>query len=192
MYEEFRRIGKVLFGLGVVGSHSGNLSVRAGDRIHITRRGSIVGDLNRGDIVETGLYEDDSGILLASTEVKVHRAIYKKTPALSIVHAHPPYAIAMSMLCSEIVPRNVEGSYFFHKIPVVDVALGVGSDESAEKVSEALKDYKGVILKGHGSFVQAKLLEDALSYTSILESACRTEYMLWLAGKRPEGSDMTW
>ncbi|MHC1598456.1 MAG: aldolase [Candidatus Methanofastidiosia archaeon] len=191
MYEEFRRIGKVLFGLGIVGSHSGNLSIRSGDRIFITRRGSIIGDIRPGDIIETGVHEDDSGVLLASTELKVHRAIYKKTPALAIVHAHPPYAIAMSMLCNEIVPRNVEGSYFFHKIPVVSAKLGVGSDESAEKVSEALRDYKGIILKGHGSFVHAKLLEDALSYTSVLESACKTEYMLWLAGKKPDAS-VTW
>lgn len=184
MFEEFRRIGKVLFGLGIVGSHSGNMSVRSGDRMFITRRGSILGDLQRGDIIETGVFEDDSGIMLASTEIKVHRAIYEETPALAIVHAHPPCAIAMSMLTDSVVPRNVEGSYFFHRIPVVDVALGVGSDESAQKVSAALKDYKGIILKGHGSFVHAKLLEDALSYTSILESACKTEYMLWLVGDK--------
>ncbi|MHC1605438.1 MAG: aldolase [Candidatus Methanofastidiosia archaeon] len=191
MYEEFKRIGKMLFGLGVVGSHSGNISVRSGDRLFITRRGSMVGDLRPGDIIETGVSADDSGIVLASTEIKVHRAIYKKTPALAIIHAHPPHAIAMSMLCEEIIPRNVEGSYFYHKIPVVDVKLGVGSDELAKKVSETLEDYKGVIVRGHGSFVHAKLLEDALSYTSILESACRTEYMLWLAGKRPD-SDIRW
>ncbi|HOP09709.1 MAG TPA: class II aldolase/adducin family protein, partial [Candidatus Methanofastidiosa archaeon] len=82
MYEEFRRIGKILFGLGIVGSHSGNLSIRAGDRIYITRRGSMVGDLRESDIVETGVFEDDSGIVMASTEIKVHRAIYQKTPAL--------------------------------------------------------------------------------------------------------------
>ena len=191
MYEEFKRIGKTLFGLGIVGSHSGNMSTRSGDRLSITRRGSMVGDLRDGDIVETGVYEDDSGILLASTEIKVHRAIYQKTPALAIVHAHPPYAIAMSMLVDSIVPRNVEGAYFFHRIPVVDAKLGVGSDESARVVADALKDYKGVILRGHGSFVHAKLLEDALSYTSILESACRTEYLLWLAGKKPDES-VTW
>ena len=150
----------------------------------ITRRGSILGDLRDGDIIETGVFEDDSGIMLASTEIKVHRAIYEQTPALAIIHAHPPCAIAMSMLTDAIGPRNVEWSYFFHRIPVVEASLGVGSEESAKKVSSALKEYKGIILKGHGSFVHAKLLEDALSYTSILESACKTEYMLWLAGDK--------
>ena len=184
MFEEFQRIGRILFGLGIVGSHSGNMSVRSGDRMFITRRGSILGDLQKGDIIETGVFEDDSGIMLASTEIKVHRAIYEETPALAIIHAHPPCAIAMSMLTDSVIPRNVEGSYFFHRIPVVEAALGVGSEESAKNVSAALKEYKGIILKGHGSFVHAKLLEDALSYTSILESACKTEYMLWLAGDR--------
>ncbi len=189
MFEEFKRIGQILFGLGIVGSHSGNMSIRSGDRMFITRRGSILGDLHKGDIIETGVFEDDSGIMLASTEIKVHRAIYEETPALAIIHAHPPCAIAMSMLTDSVIPRNVEGSYYFHRIPVVDVALGIGSEESAKKVSTALKEYKGIILKGHGSFVHAKLLEDALSYTSILESACKTEYMLWVAGDK--GSETT-
>ena len=45
-----------------------------------------------------------SNVMLASTEINVHRAIYLGTAAQAIVHAHPPYAIARSLMCDEIVP----------------------------------------------------------------------------------------
>ncbi len=88
MYEDFKLVGADLFNQGITSSHGGNLSVRIGDRILITRRGSVLGHLRDDDIIETGLERNDSGITLASTEIGVHRAIYQKTSALAIVHAH--------------------------------------------------------------------------------------------------------
>ncbi|HEX9976514.1 MAG TPA: hypothetical protein VGA82_04610 [Dehalococcoidales bacterium] len=40
MLEEFQRIGRDLFLSGLASSHGGNMSVRLGDRLIITRRGS--------------------------------------------------------------------------------------------------------------------------------------------------------
>ncbi len=119
MVEQFTRFGRELFLQGVNSSHSGNISVRAGDRIFITRRGSMLAGLVQGDIIETGLREDDGHITLASTEIKIHPAIYLQTSALAIVHAHPPFAIAISMDAEEIVPMDTEGVYYFKTIPVI-------------------------------------------------------------------------
>ncbi len=73
MLEQFSRFGRELFIQGVNSSHSGHMSVRAWDRIFITRRGSMLSNLREGDIIETGMREDDSHINLASTEIKIHR-----------------------------------------------------------------------------------------------------------------------
>ena len=73
MLEEFQRIGRDLFVSGLVSSHGGNMSVRLGERVLIKRRGAMLGRLTERDLVETGLYEDDGGIVLASTELLVHR-----------------------------------------------------------------------------------------------------------------------
>jgi Class II Aldolase and Adducin N-terminal domain len=70
MLEQFSRFGRELFLQGVNSSHSGNMSVRAGDRIFITRRGSMFANLKEGGIIETGLRDDDSHITLACTEIK--------------------------------------------------------------------------------------------------------------------------
>ena len=55
MLKDFQRFGRDLFLAGLNSSHSGNLSVRRGDKIIITRRGSMLGNLAEQDIIETGL-----------------------------------------------------------------------------------------------------------------------------------------
>ena len=97
--EQFRSSGRDLFLAGVISSHGGNLSLRQGDRILITRRGSMLARLEERDLIATGLEENDADVMLASTEIGVHRATYQGTSAQAIVHAHPPCAIARSLVC---------------------------------------------------------------------------------------------
>ena len=171
--EQFQRIGRDLFVAGLVSSHGGNMSVRQGDRILITRRGSMLAQLEERDVIDIGLEENDANVTLASTEIVVHRAIYQQTSALAIVHTHPPYAIAQSLVKDEIVPVDSEGSYLLHKVPVVEAQLTAGSAEVAELVPHWLKEYDLVMLRGHGPFAIGHLLEEAYQLTSVLEMACR-------------------
>ena len=105
----------------------------------------------------------------ASTELIVHRAIYEKTAALAIIHAHPRTAITLSLTRDEIIPIDIEGSYVLHKIPVVSVEMASGSPEMAEKISEALRSYKIVMQRGHGCFSIGQTLEEAYHWISALE-----------------------
>jgi L-fuculose-phosphate aldolase len=171
--EQFRRIGRDLFVAGLISSHGGNMSLRQGDRILITRRGSMLAQLAERDIIDIGLEENDANVTLASTEIVVHRAIYQQTSALAIVHTHPPYAIAQSLAKDEIVPVDSEGSYLLHKVPVVEAQLTAGSSEVAELLPTWLKEYDLVMLRGHGPFAIGHLLEEAYQLTSVLEMTCR-------------------
>jgi len=171
--EQFQSIGRDLFVAGVISSHGGNMSVRQGDRILITRRGSMLAHLEERDIIETGLEENDANVMLASTEIGVHRAVYQGTAAQAIVHTHPPYAIARLLVCDEIVPVDSEGSYILHKVPVVTAQLTAGSKEVAELLPRWLKEYDIVMLRGHGPFAIGHLLEEAYQLTSVFEMACR-------------------
>ena len=128
MFKDFQRFGRDLFLAGLNNSHSGNLSVRRGDKILITRRGSMLGNLAEQDIIETGLYKNDEKSSLASTEIGVHRSIYMGTPALAIVHAHPVHAIALSCL-DQIIPIDAEGAYLLKRIPVLEAVNPIGSKE---------------------------------------------------------------
>ena len=171
--EQFQRVGRDLFVAGLVSSHGGNMSVRQGDRILITRRGSMLAHLDERDVIDIGLEENDANVTLASTEIVVHRAIYQATSALAIVHTHPPYAIAQSLAKDEIVPVDSEGSYLLHKVPVVAAQLTAGSSEVAELLPRWLKEYDVVMLRGHGPFAIGHLLEEAYQLTSVLEMSCR-------------------
>jgi len=169
---QFREIGRDLFVAGLVSSHGGNISVRVGSGLVITRRGSMLGRLTEGDLVETGLDKPDSGVMLASTELVVHRAIYLTTPALAAVHAHPRVAIALSLMREEIVPIDNEGSYLLHKVPVIAAEFASGSAEMVEKLPAALREYKIVMLRGHGCFSTGQTLDEAFQWVSCLEESC--------------------
>ena len=171
MYDQIKQVGRDLFLQNAVSSHGGNISVRSGDRVLITRRGSMIHNLKDSDIIETGLFKNDSGIVLASTELKVHREIYLQTTALAIVHAHPVNAVALSLEQDEIIPVDSEGSYLLHKVPVVSAEHTVGSKEVMKEVPEYLKNYKIVMLRGHGSFAVGQMLEEAYQWTSSLETS---------------------
>ncbi len=175
MLEAFQRIGRDLFLSGLVSSHGGNMSMRLGDRLVITRRGLQLGQITAEDIVETGLYEDDSNIMLASSETPVHRAIYLNTAALAVVHAHTKAAIALSLLEDEIVPIDNEGSYLLHKVPVVSSELASGSS-IADLVAASLKQYKIIMVRGHGCFATGQLLEEAYQWVSCLEESSQILY----------------
>jgi L-fuculose-phosphate aldolase len=169
LYEEFRDIGRDIFVTGLTSSHGGNMSVRVGDKIIIKRRGAQFGRLKPTDFVETSFEGKDSGIIRASTELIVHRAIYEQTAALAVIHAHPRTAITLSLSRNEIIPIDNEGSYLLRKIPVVSVEMASGSKEMATAVSEALRGYKIIMQRGHGCFSVGQTLEEAYAWVSALE-----------------------
>lgn len=173
MYEQFRDIGRDIYLAGLISSHGGNMSVRVGDRILITRRGSMLGRLTERDIIETSLDHDDSEVALASTEIVVHRSIYAKTNGLAIVHTHSPHTILRSMIDDEVVPIDSEGSYLLHKVPVFSLPQTAGSKDVADTVSAGLQEYKCVLLRGHGPFAIGTVLEEAFQWISCLEMSCK-------------------
>ena len=116
---QFQTVGRDLFTRGLVSSHSGNLSIRPGERVIITRRGSMFNCLQEHDLIETGISKNNRSTPLASADLAIHRAIYRETQALAIIHAHPPHAVALSMTETEIVP-SVEGLNVTGTVPVVD------------------------------------------------------------------------
>ena len=174
MLKQFQRFGSDLFYRGLTSSHGGNMSVRMGDRIFITRTGSMLAHLEENDIIEIGLEEDNSNIMLASSELVVHREIYQNTSALAIVHVHPPFAVALSMALEDaIIPIDSEGSYLFRRVPIAQTATTVGSKDVAILSAKILREYKIFMLRGHGCFSIGPVLEEAFQWCSSLEESCK-------------------
>jgi len=194
VWKEISKYGKKLHDKGYMVSHSGNISVRAGDKMYIKRRGAAADEIGPEDVIEVDLFEEDSSIILSSTETMVHRAIYLNTSALAVVHAHPPYSIVCSLIFDEIIPMDAEGDYILRKVPVIVVKEVSGSKELEEKVSEALKQYKGVVVRGHGTFAAAKLLEEAYHVTNMIEASSQIRYLVQASGiesKRDKTAEFT-
>lgn len=186
MSEELSKFGKKLVEGGLVSSHSGNMSIRIGNKILITRSGSMLDELTEASIVEID-FNPSSFDLIASSEAVVHRDIYKNTSALAIIHAHCPFAVVISLLEEgPIEPMDIEGQYFLHEIPILKG--GTGSQELAEDVSSKLKSHKGVIVQGHGTFALGKNIEEAYVITSAIEYSCKLRYFYNLANIPPKSS----
>jgi L-fuculose-phosphate aldolase len=175
MWQEISRFGKKLVEYGLVESHFGNISIRTGDTMLITRSGSALDEIDRDAVVEVGIDRFSSMDLIASSETIVHRAIYMNTSALAIIHAHCPYSVIESLIGdSAIVPVDSEGIYFLHEIPVV--TGGIGTSDLAENAASLLREHKGVIIHGHGTIATGMILEEAYVVTSQIEHSCMVKY----------------
>jgi L-fuculose-phosphate aldolase len=169
---QFQKVGHSLFNRGLVSSQSGNLSIRMGDRLIITRRGSNLGDLQEKDILETGINKNDRATPLASVELPVHRAIYQHTQARAIVHAHPTHVTALSMVEKYISSDHLEDFFALGKVPVLGWGVEVKPGGLSDMIAESLKDHRVVVVRGHGSFAVGQLLDEAFNCTTGLEEAC--------------------
>ena len=155
-FRSFDKVGKALVMRNLETSHSGNISIRSGGKIIIKKRAAMLGWLEPDDLIECSLEEEDSSSLLASTELGVHRAIYRETDAMAIIHAHSPYSVVLGMIEDEVTCIDAEGIFMYKKIPVVELDVPAGASEAAEKVPPVLKNYLVVVLK----YIMKKINQD--------------------------------
>lgn len=165
---DFERIGKRLFAEHLVGGNFGNISVREGDKGFFIKRSGDYLD-NPGEPVFVAM--EGAAPTEVSSEYRVHRAVYATSLYRAIVHAHPPYAVALSLILDEVLPQDCEEEMFCLKIPVVQGLPG--TEILAANVAEGLTRAPVVIARGHGTFAAGKTLDEAFILTSLAEHSCR-------------------
>lgn len=176
MQAEIKRLisaGKVLWEEGLVTSHGGNLSCRYKDGIIITKTGTRLGFLEEKDFTIVPINSNPQEHPEASSELVVHLEIYKKTEAQAVIHAHPPFTVALSLQINEIVPLDTEGLLTFKRCPVIEVEEASASFELAQKTASHMEHYEIICVKGHGTFSAARDVEKALFLTSAVEFASK-------------------
>ena len=181
-YEMFRDIGRDIFLAHMISSHGGNMSVREGDDIYITRTGSQLGRLKETDIVRVSYAGTSALDACASSELVVHRAIYHATDARAVVHAHSLHTVFRSMIDDIIKPLDSEARLFIPEVPVLTSKTTIGSPTAAGLIAEALARNPIAVLRGHGPFACAQSLDDAYRWISVLEGSCQ---LLDMADKSP-------
>jgi len=174
-YEMIREYALRLSKRNYVTAHGGNISIRSGNTVWITRHASSLEDLQPEEVVRLRMDEPVGHDIIASTETPVHLNIYRKTSNLAVVHAHPPYAIVLSFYYDEFIPIDNEAGRVLRKVPVVEGSPG--SDMLAENVANALKKYHAVIVRAHGVFTTAKFLDVAYQFMCMVEHGARIFYL---------------
>lgn len=176
-WQEISRLGKKLVLSGLTSSRFGNISLCLGDKILITRTGSMLDELDECHVVEVDFKAPCDQDRIASSETCVHRAIYQGTKNLAIIHTHSPYAVALSLLQrEEIMPLDSEGMIFLGAMPIIEGHFG--TDELAKAASSALLTHKACIARGHGVFAAGKSLEDAYTAACMAEHSALVRYLV--------------
>ena len=168
----------MLVGSGMLHLKGGNFSVRAGDDLIITRTRSYKQDLIPRKLMRIAIYSDEP-VENASSTLSMHRAIYRKTEAQAVMHAHPYYPALLSYYMDGFAPLDENGLiYLGPRVPVVAAPGFMTWEEVSEEIADALLNCPVVILRWHGSFAIGKDMAEAFHHTQAIETAARFVYDL--------------
>jgi ribulose-5-phosphate 4-epimerase/fuculose-1-phosphate aldolase len=185
--EEIAAVGRYTVERGLVDSFFGNISYRLGDMIYISQTAASLDELPcRIDPVPAD--NSSTAGITASSELLAHRRIYDASAALAVLHGHPKFAVAMSMLCEEKdCPvkdcwRDCDKVRLLGGTPVVAGEIGAGG--LARRVPPVIAGPGRALVYGHGVFTTGRTgFAEAFMAMVDVENWCRKEYFRRLAAK---------
>ena len=161
---------RVLADAGLVVGTSGNVSVRDGDRVVLTPKGAVLGELGAADVALVSL---DGEVLagVPTSELELHLAIYRRYDAAAIVHTHSPRATAVACALDELPVIHYQLMSMGGAIRVAPFAA-FGTPELASAVTDALDGRSAALLANHGAVTYGATLAEAVERALVLEWAC--------------------
>jgi ribulose-5-phosphate 4-epimerase/fuculose-1-phosphate aldolase len=177
---EIRAVGRYTVERALVDSFFGNISYRVGDTIFISQTAASLDEL-AGCIDPVPTDNRSTTGITASSELLAHRRIYEATGARAILHGHPKFAVAMSMLCEEKdCPikdcwKDCPNVRMLGDTPVVAGEIGAGG--LAVRVPPVIGGPGKAIVYGHGVFAIGRDgFEEAFRSMVDVENRCRADY----------------
>ena len=133
--------------------------------------GTTAGNLVRTDS-EMKILEGNG---MPNPAVRFHLWIYRARPDLEcIVHTHPPYCSALSMLGEPLCVSHMDAMMFHEDCARLDQWPGVPvANEEGQLIAEALGDKRSILLAHHGMLTTGKTLEEAVYLAVLLEQAAQ-------------------
>jgi L-fuculose-phosphate aldolase len=169
--EELGFYSRLLVEFDLLEFKGGNLSVRIDEHdMLITKRSVAKAIPSPDDIVRTSIVEEDAGAFEASSAMEIHRAIYERTDARAVIHAHPSKTVSLSLFLDELVPVDENGLLYLRpKVSVVAPPTLFGWNQAAEEMADCLRQEKVVVQKWHGTFAKGTDLAEAFHRTRAVE-----------------------
>lgn len=107
-------------------------------------------------------------------EWPIHTALHgARKDALAVAHLHPPYATLFSIAKREFKPVTLQGALFGAGIPVYRGAHLIMTPERGQQILKVIGDNRALLLRGHGTVVAGRDIEEALFASLILEDDAR-------------------
>ncbi len=173
--KEISFYGRKCSELGLVVASGGNISIRSGKRIYITKHGCSLGKIERGDIVCVFLNKRSKRDKKASMDLEIHRAIYRASNFKAVLHTHPPFIIALSIHLDTYKPIDFESRLYLGSVPIIRSKHL--SQEFLNDISRVFKEGGAVIARGHGIYVAGGSLEEAFNITNLIEHSAKIAYL---------------
>ncbi|MCP1726048.1 L-fuculose-phosphate aldolase [Natronospira proteinivora] len=162
-------------------SHSGNASVQDGETIWVTPAGACADTLQAEALIacREGQAIPDG----ASLDAPLHLAVQASRPDIgAVLHSHGHHAVGLTLKGGDFRPPDFEGSLYFGRVPVLDVAYERYTEEAPQRVAEALSEAPICIVRGHGLYARGENLDRAYKWSCSLEQSARTAFVALQAG----------
>ena len=115
---------------------------------------------------------------------RFHIHVYRVRPDVqSIVHTHPPYSSALSMIGEPLKVSHMDTTMFYEDVAFLPTWPGVPfGDEEGEIISEAIGDKNAILLAHHGQLCACGTVEEAAIMAMFFEKAARLQLLAMSAG----------
>jgi L-fuculose-phosphate aldolase len=193
--EEIVQVGKLLYDRGLIVATDGNISARLDDgNILITPSGLCKGFMRPDQliIIDLGGRKVGPGTtanqhLKPTSETAMHLEVYKQRPdARAVVHAHPPHAIALSIVGVSLADCMLPEAIVFLGLTPTTPYATPSSRENAQAIREVIAGHDALVLQRHGSLTIGDSPLNAYYRTETLEQIARITYLLHqLGGGQP-------
>ena len=174
---------------GLIAGADGNVSAQLsnGD-ILVTPAGGRKGFLRPEDIVRCAASsgEPRDPAQRPSSELAMHLAIYSVRPEVgAVVHAHPPCALAHTVLDRPLAPLMPEVYCELGDIAMVPYTRP-GSEAVPRAVASMIGERVALLMSRHGSVTLGRTVLKAYDRLEVLEHAARISMMAQTMAKRDE------
>jgi L-fuculose-phosphate aldolase len=193
--EEIVEVGRLLYGRGLIVATDGNISARLDqDLILITPSGLCKGLMKPDQLITIDLAGRKIGPgtaanqhLKPTSETAMHLEVYKqRSDVVAVVHAHPPYAIALSIAGISLADCMLPEAIVFLGLTPTTPYATPSSEENARAIREVITGHDALVLQRHGSLTVGDSPLNAYYRTETLEQIARITFMLHqLGGGQP-------